>query len=75
MAHCIVSLKSSGRFEQENGIEWDLVCVDNKTLSENGSSIAKTQKRKFRSSKITIIKNHQRIYILLSFFSRLLVSM
>ena len=36
MTHCIVALNSAGRFEKKNGIDWELVCTDNKTEKDNG---------------------------------------
>ena len=51
MAHCIVSLRSAGRFEKENGIDWDLVCTDDKTSKKNSEN----EKGMFYHVKVIII--------------------
>ena len=38
MSHCIVSLKLSGRFENQNETNWDLVCTSDTTSKNNDSA-------------------------------------
>ena len=43
MAHCMVALESAGRFEKENGIDWELVCMDRNASQEIGLNLAKNK--------------------------------
>ena len=44
MTECIVSLKLGERFEEKDGVNWELVCVDDTEENNTSDSIA-TEKR------------------------------
>ena len=39
MTECIVSLKLGERFEEKDGVNWELVCVDDAAETNNSDSI------------------------------------
>ena len=43
MTECIVSLKLGERFEEKDGVNWELVCADD-TKRENASDSIATEK-------------------------------